>query len=35
VRGFLLEVIAQIGDPDTEARLHAEIERELTEAVAS
>ncbi len=35
VRGFLLEVIAQIGDADTVERLQAAIEAELTGAIES
>lgn len=33
VRGFLLEVIAKIGDAETEARLQAAVEAELAESV--
>ena len=33
VRGFLIEVIAQIGDADTEARLQAAVEAELADSV--
>ncbi|MFT4232941.1 MAG: SufD family Fe-S cluster assembly protein, partial [Leucobacter sp.] len=33
VRGFLLEVIAQIGDEATEQRLQAAVEAELAESV--
>lgn len=35
VHGFLLEVIAQIGDAETEERLRAAVEAELTQAVAA
>lgn len=34
VRGFLLEVIQQIGEPDIEAQLQAAIEAELSESAA-
>lgn len=35
VHGFLLEVIAQIGDAETEERLRAAVEAELTQAAAA